>query len=49
MTQLLGALCVAALAGTLASVAAGYIKRGLARMKRGRRKATVVEIDVDIR
>ncbi len=49
MTQILEALCVAALAGTLASLAAAYIKKGLARIKRGCRKTTVVGVDGPIR
>ncbi len=36
-TPVLEALAVAFLAGTLASVAAGYIKRGIARVKRRRK------------
>ena len=37
MTPVMEALLVAFLAGTLASVAAGYINRGIARVKRRRK------------
>ncbi len=37
MTPVMEALLVASLAGTLASVAAGYINRGIARVKRRRK------------
>ncbi len=37
MTPVIEALLVAFLAGTIASVAAGYINRGIARVKRRRK------------
>ncbi len=37
MTPVIEAILVAFLAGTLASVAAGYINRGIARVKRRRK------------
>ena len=58
MTPVLEALLVAAMAGTLASVTAGFINRAILRFKRHRKLAkqrkqppspdTSVEIDVDI-
>ena len=60
MTPVLEALLVAAMAGTLASVSAGFINRAILRFKRHRKLAkqrkqpeppspdTSVEIDVDI-
>ncbi len=58
MTPVLEALLVAAMAGTLASVSAGFINRAILRFKKHRKQAKrheqpqspdqSVEVDVDI-